>query len=245
VDRLSSYFEYEDDVGSFVRVAGAGRNGTYGMRSRFTAGQQSAGALHLAFGKTPSAYFKPVHDGTTIYRDVYWRMYLKNQAGWTGGGGDKLSRGLSFVNANWSQAVFAHVWSGEPGPDDVYLKLDPASGTDAAGVLQTTQYNDFAHMRWLGGVRSATPIFDAAHVGQWRCIEAHARLNDAGQANGVFELWIDGTLEAQEVGMNWVGAYGDYGINAVFFENYWNAGSPQAQERYFDNIIVSTQPIGC
>jgi len=245
VDRLSSYFEYEDDVGSFVRVAGVGRNGTYGMRSRFTAGQQSAGALHLAFGKTPSAYFKPVHDGTTIYRDVYWRMYLKNQAGWTGGGGDKLSRGLSFVNANWSQAVFAHVWSGEPGPDDVYLKLDPASGTDAAGVLQTTQYNDFAHMRWLGGVRSATPIFDAAHVGQWRCIEAHARLNDAGQANGVFELWIDGTLEAQEVGMNWVGAYGDYGINAVFFENYWNAGSPQAQERYFDNIIVSTQPIGC
>ena len=244
-DRLSSYFEYEDDVGSFVRVAGVGRNGTYGMRSRFTAGQQSAGALHLAFGKTPSAYFKPVHDGTTIYRDVYWRMYLKNQAGWTGGGGDKLSRGLSFVNANWSQAVFAHVWSGEPGPDDVYLKLDPASGTDAAGVLQTTQYNDFAHMRWLGGVRSATPIFDAAHVGQWRCIEAHARLNDAGQANGVFELWIDGTLEAQEVGMNWVGAYGDYGINAVFFENYWNAGSPQAQERYFDNIIVSTQPIGC
>ena len=245
VDRLSGYFEYENDGGSFVRVAGVGRNGSYGMRSHFAAGQQAAGALHLAFGKTPSAYFKSVHDSATIYRDVYWRMYLKNAAGWTGGGGDKLSRGLSFVDANWSQAVFAHVWSGEPGPNQDYLMLDPASGTDAAGVLQTTQYNDFAHMRWLGAVRSATPIFDAAHVGQWRCIEAHTRLNDAGQSNGVFELWIDGALEARETGMNWVGAYGDYGINAVFFENYWNAGSPQAQERYFDNIIVSTQPIGC
>jgi hypothetical protein len=31
----------------------------------------------------------------------------------------------------------------------------------------------------------------------------------------------------------------------VFFENYWNTGSPKLQERYFDNIVVSTQPIGC
>ena len=34
-------------------------------------------------------------------------------------------------------------------------------------------------------------------------------------------------------------------INAVFFENYWNAGSPLTQERYFDNIIISTSRIGC
>jgi hypothetical protein len=123
--------------------------------------------------------------------------------------------------------------------------LDPASGTDAAGVLQTIQYNDFAHMRWLGAVRSATPVFDAAHVGVWHCVEAHAKLNDTGLSNGVFELWIDNALEAQETGMNWVGAYSAFGINAIFFENYWNAGSPVAQDRFFDNIVVSTQRIGC
>jgi hypothetical protein len=31
----------------------------------------------------------------------------------------------------------------------------------------------------------------------------------------------------------------------VFFENYWNSASPQNQERYFDDIVVSTQRIGC
>lgn len=36
-----------------------------------------------------------------------------------------------------------------------------------------------------------------------------------------------------------------FGINAVFFENYWNAGSPQDQERYFDNIVISTRPLEC
>jgi hypothetical protein len=31
----------------------------------------------------------------------------------------------------------------------------------------------------------------------------------------------------------------------VFVENYWNTGSPVAQERYLDNLVVSTQRIGC
>jgi hypothetical protein len=45
--------------------------------------------------------------------------------------------------------------------------------------------------------------------------------------------------------LDFVGTYTDYAINAVFFENYWNDGSIKEQERYFDNIVVSTKPIGC
>ena len=44
--------------------------------------------------------------------------------------------------------------------------------------------------------------------------------------------------------MNFIGSFDDYAINAVFFENYWNSGSVKLQERYFDNIVISTQPIG-
>jgi hypothetical protein len=76
-------------------------------------------------------------------------------------------------------------------------------------------------------------------------VEVHVRLNDAGQTNGVFEYWLDGVLEARKATLNWVGAFAAYGINAVFVENYWNTGSPVAQERYFDNLVVSTQRIGC
>jgi hypothetical protein len=70
-------------------------------------------------------------------------------------------------------------------------------------------------------------------------------LNDPGQSNGIQEFWIDGALEARRQDLNFVMSYAGYAINAVFFENHWNTGSPKLQERYFDNIVVSTRPIGC
>jgi len=111
--------------------------------------------------------------------------------------------------------------------------------------LQTTVYNDFTNLRWLGAATSSTAIFDAAHVGSWYCIETHVRLNDAGQSNGVFEMWINGALEARKSALNWLGNYAAYGLNALFIENFWNNGSPATQDRYMDRLIVSTQPIGC
>ena len=243
-DRLSQYFEYDNPDGAFVRVKGAGRDGSYGMRAQFARGQVSAGALHLAMGRVPGRYFRTVDAGTAIYREVYWRMYVRNPARWVGGAGYKLTRASSIVTSEWVEAMVAHLWGGD-SPDTNALQLDPVSGTDALGNLQTTRYNDFAHFHWLGRKPGVTPRFDASHVGQWYCVEAHARLNDTGLSNGVFEFWINDNLEAQETGLNWLGGFGEYGINTVFFENYWNTGSPVAQERYFDNLVVSVQRIGC
>jgi hypothetical protein len=241
-DRRGRYFEVDSANGSFTRAAGVGRGGSMAMRARFAAGQTSAGSLHLAIGRTPQRYMRPADAGTAVYRELYWRVYVRLQPGWTGGGGDKLMRAFVFASpSTFAQAMIAHVWSA----DRNYLALDPARGTDDAGAVITTQYNDFAKLKWLGVARSATPIFDAAHVGRWYCVEAHARLNDAGQSNGVNTLWIDGVLEAQRTDLNWLGSFREYGLNAVYLENYWNAGSPVAQERYLDNFVVSTQRIGC
>ena len=246
-DRLASYFEYGAMDGSFVRLPGVGYGGSAGMRARFSRkGQVNAGSLKIAIGKTPSPYFRPVDAGTARYREIYWRHLVKLQAGWIGAGGNKLSRAQVLVDSTWAQAMMAHVWSGVMGDGEPYrLGIAPASGTDASGTVRTTEYNDFAHFRWLGVAWSRTPIFDQMHVGKWYCVEAHARLNDPGRANGIFELWISGGLEARFEGLNWQGAYSDYGINTVFLENYWNDGAPQPQERYFDNFVVSTQRIGC
>jgi hypothetical protein len=79
-DRLSGYFEYESVGGTFVRTAGAGRDGSYGMLARFLAGQVEGGVLHLAFGKVPDPYFRTVDEGTAKYRDIYWRFYVRYQA---------------------------------------------------------------------------------------------------------------------------------------------------------------------
>ncbi len=37
----------------------------------------------------------------------------------------------------------------------------------------------------------------------------------------------------------------DFAINAVFFENFTNAGSPVERVRYFDNLVIATERIGC
>src|SRR5436853_7258976 len=70
-DRLPRYFEYDDASRSFARATGVGVGGSYGMRARFSPGQVSAGSLHLAFGKVPDAYFRPVDAGTARYRELY------------------------------------------------------------------------------------------------------------------------------------------------------------------------------
>jgi hypothetical protein len=243
-DRLASYFEVDGAKGAFTRTAGAGNGGSWAMRAHFAAGAVSVGSLKVAFGRTPSVTFRPVDGGTVDHRELYWRVYLRNQPGWVGGGGDKLSRMMVLATGGWAQAMMAHLWSGGTTSRD-YLVLDPASGTDVQGNLKTTVYNDFPNIRWLGAVRGATPLFGGSGVGTWHCVEAHVRLNDAGQSNGLFELWVDGNLDAQARNLNWLGGYSAYGLNAVFLENYWNAGSPVAQDRFLDNVIVGRAPIGC
>ncbi len=245
-DRFGSYFEYDDAEGRFVRSQGAGRDGSFGMRARWNQGDVGAGSLHLAVGRTPQAYFASVDDGTSDYRELYWRLFVRLQPGWRGGGADKLSRAFIFSSSTtWAQAMMAHVWSGGDASTSDQLGIDPASGTNEAGAVQTTQYNDFANFRWLGAKFSDNPMFNQSRAGTWYCVEARARLNDAGSENGVFQLWIDDVLEAESLDLNWVGAYNDFGINAVFIENYWNDGSPADQERYFDDLVVSTDRIGC
>jgi hypothetical protein len=242
-DRLAGYFEYNSADGAFARVPGVGRGGSYAMRARLRRGVVEAGNLKLAFGRTPSRYIRPVDGGSAAYRDVYWRVWVRMQPGWRNGGDSKLSRATVLAGASWSQAAIGHVWSAGAGNE--FLALDPASGTDFSGTLRTRKYNDFPNLRWLGYQTGRTPVFGPSRTGRWQCVEARMRLNDPAQANGVFELWIDDLLEARRTGLNWVGQYDEFGINAVFLENYWNDGSPADQERYFDNFVVSRQRVGC
>jgi len=246
-DRLGAYFEY-DSQDSFVRTSKVGFGESVGMRARFdSTGAVNAGSLHVAFGRTPGRYFHPVDAGTEVYRDVFWRVYVRYEAGWIGGGGNKMSRAQSLATPQFAQAMIAHVWSGSSRehPTANYLAIDPASGIGPGGRLTTRSYNDFANLVWLGAAWGKTPVFDEMHVGKWYCIEAHARLNDPGRANGLLELWIDDRPEARHAGLGWMGRFEEYGINAVYLENYWNDGAPRAQERYFDNFVISRVRIGC
>lgn len=234
------YFEYGDNGGDFVPLDSIGLSGSRGMRTRWQAGEVGAGGFKLGFGRNPNAYMNRGIRSDQDFREIYYRMYVKHQRGWQGNPA-KLSRATLFTSSSdWSQAMIAHLWS----DDDGHLLIDPASCVSGDTVV-CQGYNDFDNLQWLGYRSGTSPIFSTPDAGNWRCVEAHVRLNDPGQADGVQEFWIDGHLEARREGLDFVGDYTEFAINAVFFENYWNTGSPVVQERYFDNIVLSTAPIGC
>jgi hypothetical protein len=211
------------------------------MRVLWQRGEVDAGSLALGFGRNPSSYMnKNIHSGED-FKEIYYRMYLKNGSGWEGSP-YKLSRAAVVSDSDWSQAMIAHLWSSQNGNNT--LAIDPVSCV-VNGTVQCNGWNDFNNLRWLGKKHGTTPLFSQELAGQWLCIEAHVKLNDPGNNNGLQEFWIDGQLQARNSNLNLTDTYTEYGINYIAFENHWNSGSSQEQERYFDNIVVSTSPIGC
>jgi hypothetical protein len=234
------YFEVNDNAGDFHVVAGEGLQGSRAIRASWQSGEVDAGNLKLGFGRSPSAYFSKGIRPDEDFREVYYRMFVRLQPGWKGNP-FKLSRATVLAKPDWSQAMIAHLW----GDQATGLQLDPARCTDAAGAVKCAGYNDFNNIQWIGAKAGPTHVFDGNYGGQWLCVEAHVKLNTAGKSDGVHEYWIGDSLEARREGLNFLGNYSAYGINGVFFENYWNTGSPQAQQRWFDGIVVSTKRIGC
>ncbi len=236
------YFEYGDNDGDFVLVDGVGVEESKGMKVVWQQGEVGAGGIKVAFGRNPNSYMnKQQISPNEDFREIYYRMYLKMEDGWEGNPA-KLSRATVFTSSeDWRQAMIAHLWS----DGNYHLLLDPASCVDANGNVECTKYNDFDNLQWLGYQSGTTPLFDSDHDDTWFCVEHHVKLNDPGQSNGIQEFWIDDSLEARRENMNFTGTYTEYAINAIFFENYWNDGSIKEQKRYFDNIVISTERIGC
>lgn len=214
------------------------------MLCLYEQGQRGKGNRKVFFGDSPTG--KVVRRGET-FDEIYWRIYVKHQDGFLAGlatpevgGPDKMSRATSIVSSkDWKQAMIAHVWSTRDT-----LTLDPASGVRNGQVI-TTKYNDFDNLRWLGMKPFAGfPIHSASESGWWVCVESRAKLNTPGKKDGINQLWIDGRLEAERTGLDWRGTYQKHGINGVFLEAYWNKGSPVTQKRWYDNFVISTEPIG-
>ena len=230
-----NYFDFDVDQGDHVRVASESFDGQYSLMQRWQSGEVDAGHLFRNFGRNPvTSQSHPNSD----FREIYWRMYVKYAAGFQGFPA-KLTRATVFANSGWAQAMIGHVWADDSNPQ--FLAIDPASGTDSAGALQTTVWNDFNNLTWLGLRRSSVPT----QINQWQCIESRIALNSPGASDGKFTLWVDGVLAADRSDLNWLGSYSDYGINAVMISAYWNDGSPATQARYIDSFVIATTRIGC
>jgi len=210
------------------------------MKAGFKKGEVNGeGDRKLAFGEFPNG--SAVVSKGKHFDEIYWRIYVKHQYGWEGAP-FKMSRATSIVSEKWQQAMIAHVWSGK----DNSLTLDPASGVyGQSDSIVTNGYNDFKNLKWLGNSPcSEFQISSVTESGYWVLVEASAKLNTPGKSDGSCRLWIDGRLEAERTNLNFRGSYVGHGINAVFLESYWNGGACKTEGRWYDNFIVSTQPIG-
>lgn len=228
-----SYAEGSSPLDHSMAFGARGRS----MRCLYEKGERGSGGRKVFFGDSPAYRQNGVRPGE-VFDEVYWRIYVKHQYGWTGSPA-KMSRATSLTSANWAQAMIAHVWS-----SGLSLTLDPVCGVQGDRVV-TQRYNDFEHMKWLGNKPVSTfPIHATEESGYWVLVEARAKLNTPGKNDGINQLWIDGRLECERRNLDFRGAYTDHGINAVFLEAYWNEGSPVTQSRWYDNFVISTKPIG-
>ncbi len=83
----------------------------------------------------------------------------------------------------------------------------------------------------------------AANPTKWYCIETHVKLNDLNQSNAIIEAWVDNTLVMKHTGM-------DLSPGDDSFMQLWGTGSKINQSnssiaRWTDDIVISTQRIGC
>ena len=214
------------------------KGGQNSWKANYVQGVQENGNLKMSLGLTPVGQAYAKGDAATKYDDVYYRHYLYMPDAW-GENPMKLSRGMVFSNSSWAQAMIGHTWNNY----SLGILITPAKGTNEDGVY-TTQYNDPA-LTWPGAASSSLELFDADNAGKWHCIETRIKLNTAGLSDGKMELWINGNLEAVTENKNLRDSYTDYGVNAIFLENYTNGGAGKTQSRYFDNFVVSTERIGC
>jgi hypothetical protein len=93
-------------------------------------------------------------------------------------------------------------------------------------------------------------------TGKWHCLEMHVK---QGSGNGILEGWVDNVQKFNYANVNFPSAW-----NALFISGYGNTGSDNQaactaagftwdgtychrgpQQRYFDNIVISTKRIGC
>jgi hypothetical protein len=236
----SNYFEVGRMGGRFGVSGESVFGGSGALRSLHIPAEPEAGHVRFGLGRSP---VKSRVATTRDFTEVYWRFYMSTGPTWEGNA-LKVTRATIFAASNWSQAAIGHLWDDYGAGGLLGTGLDVATGVTNGNVV-TTKYNDFDHLRWLGKANGSTQVYSTANRGRWFCVEVQMKLNTPGAADGTFSYWIDDKLEAQKKSIDWRGTYTAYGINAIMLENYVNDGVPHNQTRYFDNLVISTERIGC
>jgi hypothetical protein len=198
-------------------------SGTHSIRQRYTKSQVNAGWIFWfysdALGKS---YSQP-------QEEIYVRWFHKFEAGFTGVP-PKMAR-LSSIGSGWNKRFAVHHW------------IDPSSYNIKADVH--VPYSSQANSSgWLPAAKSTFSYKNQANIGRWICHEMYVKNNTSGQADGAYTFWADGKEIVKRTNVDLRGST-SYNFNAVQLDCYWNGGSPKEQSRFYDNLVISSERIGC
>ncbi len=242
-DLAETFFEYQDAEGAFVPVDGDAASGVRSMEATYKEGVEDAGWLSVAFGRNPIVFgAAPQYAEGSDFQSIYWRVRVKMEAGWPDIGPHHLSRVSAFAAEDWLQAMAARLHSAGEG---VTLVADPTSCVSDDQVA-CSAYEDVDVEQSLGALAGAFPLFSQKQSGEWHCVEAHVQLNTPNAPpDGQLEFWIDGELQNAAYELDWRGNWTGYGLNLVTIENRWPGGAPLELHRKIDDLVISTERIGC
>jgi hypothetical protein len=84
---------------------------------------------------------------------------------------------------------------------------------------------------------------EAVQAGRWYCLELELGVNQPGLRDGYQRMWINDLFKGEQTGIRWRDTT-DVRINAVQL-TFSASPVPSTEHVWIDNLVVSTQRIGC
>jgi len=214
-------------------------DGTKAIRMVTGANKASGGWIDAAF---PNG---------AAFRTVYWRWYVKYSPNYV----------WSPEATKHNETVSFDRIAGASGADLGVFNFTSNMGFRTPNVVVAATQKDF-----VAGNPAAAYFppnrnggFSQFDVSRWYCVEARITMNTGAlSTDGYIQGWIDGVQYYEYPNVNIVSLHGDNPTHSGFFlASYWNCipGGPDGTDcsrsphpeiyRYMDNLVGSTQRIGC
>jgi hypothetical protein len=195
---------------------------------------------------TPTGNAAP--SGTPGYDHIYARMYAKLSANWVCVG-PSCGKFMVFYGAQSGISGPYNPYSGNgkagviPNGSDYYYAGVAMVAPSVPREIALYEYypEQLDHSGFSGDAIVGSPTVQIP-VDRWTCIEQELLANTPGQHDGLQRVWVNDTLVVQHAGMRWRDTLN---LQTLQFQLSFSLTPPQTQQYWVDNVVVSTQRIGC
>ncbi|HEX2958329.1 MAG TPA: hypothetical protein VHO70_15955 [Chitinispirillaceae bacterium] len=189
--------------------------GTHSLAQHYDSGQVDAGWI-----------IRVNNEGFPSH--LFMRWYHKFENGFDGLPPKMARMRYRQRNGDWKSTYAVHCW------------IDNGLVVADVTAKKSSQANNTGY---LPIAKSNFSFKNPENIGRWICFEMEVLLNKPGAADGIYRIWADDSLIIERKNVDLRGS-DSTPVNEVMLDCYWNGGSPKAQNRYYDNFIISTKKIG-